>query len=65
MPAGTLIGGTLISAWMAQPFSMPTTDMLLAGAVSTLALGWDIVPRAVQPRDAPYRYITSMHSQLL
>ncbi|NMG73428.1 DUF6236 family protein [Aromatoleum diolicum] len=65
LPVGTIIGEALIGGWMDKPFAMPTTEALLVGAFSTLALAWDIVPRVVQPSNMPYRYITGLHSEML
>lgn len=61
LPVGAMAGEILAKGWLEQPISLPSTQALLVGAASTLALAWDIAPQAIPPRDLPYRYITSMH----
>lgn len=65
LPLGAVAGDMMIKGWLDQPIGMPAAGALLAGVASTFALSWDIVPRAVQPRNLPYRYIVSMHRELI
>lgn len=64
LPMGAVIGDLLVKGLLSQPITMPAIDALLVGATGALACSWDIVPRAVQPRNEPYRYIASMHREL-
>ncbi|MEN4917871.1 DUF6236 family protein [Achromobacter spanius] len=64
LPVGAVIGDLLAKGLLSQPITMPAVDALLVGAAGALACSWDIVPRAVQPRNEPYRYIASMHREL-